>query len=136
MIAHQSRESTFTFYAKQNPSQDLNGSFFQRREPLKMGVFKSTDFQATTTLSKETNFKTFVGIHKPTGKKYAIKKIQKGSIDRASLYRQAEIHMRLKHENILEVYDLIESNQSYYFVMEHVEYFAADVITVDDFISR
>ena len=136
MIKHQSRESTFTFYAKQDPTQDLNGSFFHRNEPLKMGVFRSSDFQASTTLSKETNFKTFVGIHKPTGKKYAIKKIQKDSIDSASLYRQAKIHMRLKHENILEVYDLIESSQSYYFVMEHVEHYASDVMTVDDFISR
>lgn len=53
-----------------------------------------------------------LAIHKKSGIKLAVKKIDKQSIAnkkiKATLMREVEIHKKLKHENIIRLYTAIE----------------------------
>lgn len=44
--------------------------------------------------------------------------------------------MQLKHEHIVQLYDLIESEQSFYFVLELVDHYASSIMTVHDLLTQ
>ena len=65
-----------------------------------------------------------LALHKPTGVKVAVKKLDKRMIKtpkmRETLRREIEIHKKLKHVNIVRMYADLEDQQFIYLVMEYV----------------
>jgi serine/threonine protein kinase len=66
-----------------------------------------------------------MAVHKKTGIKLAIKKIDKRSIAnkkiKATLMREVDIHKQLKHENIIRLYTSFEDTEYIYLVLEFAE---------------
>ena len=64
-----------------------------------------------------------MGVLKRTGKKVAIKKIDKLSVAnkkiKATLMREVQIHKRLKHENIIRLLTNIEDDKYIYLILEY-----------------
>ena len=64
-------------------------------------------------------------VHKRTGTKLAIKKIDKRSLAnkkiKQTLMREVDIHKRLKHENIIRLYTSCEDSDFIYLVLEYAE---------------
>ena len=63
--------------------------------------------------------------HKRTGKKLAVKKIDKLSLAnkkiKATLLREVEIHKKLKHQNIIRLYTSLEDDKYIYLILEYAE---------------
>ncbi|CDW86401.1 protein kinase domain containing protein [Stylonychia lemnae] len=61
--------------------------------------------------------------HKKSGKKLAIKKINKQSLAnkkiKATLMREVEIHKKLQHENIIRLYTSVEDDKFIYLILEY-----------------
>jgi serine/threonine protein kinase len=66
-----------------------------------------------------------MAVHRRTGTKLAIKKIDKRSIAnkkiKSILMREVEIHKQLKHENIIKLYTSFEDAEYVYLVLEYAE---------------
>ena len=66
-----------------------------------------------------------MAVHKRTGTKLAIKKIDKRSLAnkkiKQTLMREVDIHKRLKHENIIRLYTSCEDSDFIYLVLEYAE---------------
>jgi len=66
-----------------------------------------------------------MAVHRKTGLKLAIKKIDKRSIAnkkiKATLMREVDIHKQLKHENIIRLYTSFEDSDYIYLVLEFAE---------------
>jgi serine/threonine protein kinase len=66
-----------------------------------------------------------MAVHKSLGLKLAIKKIDKRSIAnkkiKAVLMREVDIHRRLRHENIIRLYNSFEDSDFIYLVLEFAE---------------
>ena len=64
-----------------------------------------------------------LGILKSTGKKVAIKKIDKSSVAnkkiKATLMREVQIHKKLKHENIIRLLTDLEDDKFIYLILEY-----------------
>lgn len=64
-----------------------------------------------------------LGILKTTGKKVAIKKIDKSSVAnkkiKATLLREVQIHKKLKHENIIRLLTNLEDDKFIYLILEY-----------------
>jgi len=60
-----------------------------------------------------------------TGKLVAVKKIAKASIKSehiaATLKREVDLHRRISHENIVQLYTACEDNENVYLIMEYAE---------------
>ena len=65
------------------------------------------------------------GIHMPTQQKVAVKVINKSIIvdnrDKTNISREMRIIKKIRHPNIVQLLQIIETNQKLYFVMEHVK---------------
>lgn len=61
--------------------------------------------------------------HKRSGKKLAVKKIDKMSLAnkkiKATLMREVEIHKKLKHDNIIRLYTSVEDDKFIYLILEY-----------------
>jgi len=76
-------------------------------------------------LGKGSYGKVQLATHKKTGKKLAIKKIDKLSLAnkkiKATLMREVEIHKRLIHENIIRLYTSLEDDHCIYLILEYAQ---------------
>ena len=65
-----------------------------------------------------------LAVHKPSGVKVAVKKLDKRTIKtpkmKETLRREIQIHKKLKHVNIVRMYADLEDAQYIYLVMEYV----------------
>ncbi|NXI45321.1 HUNK kinase, partial [Galbula dea] len=74
-------------------------------------------------INKGSFAKVMEGLHIPTGEKVAIKVIDKRRAKQDSyvlknMKREPWIHQRIKHPNVVQLYETLETNNSYYMVME------------------
>jgi 5'-AMP-activated protein kinase catalytic alpha subunit len=83
------------------------------------------DYIIGRTLGKGTFGKVKLGIHKPSGEKVAIKILEKvmitSMIDVVRLKREIHILKLLRHPSIIQLYDLIETDERIYLVMEYAD---------------
>nr|XP_056712165.1 hormonally up-regulated neu tumor-associated kinase homolog A-like [Euleptes europaea] len=74
-------------------------------------------------INKGSFAKVMEGLHIPTGEKVAIKVIDKKKAKQDSyvlknMKREPRIHQMIKHPNIVQLYETLETENSYYMVME------------------
>ncbi|EMP42601.1 Hormonally up-regulated neu tumor-associated kinase [Chelonia mydas] len=74
-------------------------------------------------INKGSFAKVMEGLHIPTGEKVAIKVIDKKKAKQDSyvlknMKREPRIHQMIKHPNIVQLYETLETEKSYYMVME------------------
>ena len=65
--------------------------------------------------------KVKLGKHIPTGEKVAIKILNKERIDISKIKKEIKILQRLKHINIIQIYEIIETKKHLYIVMEYCD---------------
>ena len=71
------------------------------------------------TLGKGAFGKVKLGKHIPTGEKVAIKIITKDLIDINKIKKEIKILQRIKHINIIQLYEIIETKKHLYIIMEY-----------------
>ncbi|XP_051469640.1 hormonally up-regulated neu tumor-associated kinase-like [Apus apus] len=74
-------------------------------------------------INKGSFAKVMEGLHIPTGEKVAVKVIDKRKAKQDSyvlknLKREPRIHQMIKHPNVVQLYETLETDNSYYLVME------------------
>ncbi|OWK63439.1 Hormonally up-regulated neu tumor-associated kinase [Lonchura striata] len=74
-------------------------------------------------INKGSFAKVMEGLHIPTGEKVAIKVIDKRKAKQdyyvlKNMKREPRIHQMIKHPNIVQLYETLETDNSYYMVME------------------
>ncbi|KFP41996.1 Hormonally up-regulated neu tumor-associated kinase, partial [Chlamydotis macqueenii] len=74
-------------------------------------------------VNKGSFAKVMEGLHIPTGEKVAIKVIDKRKAKQDSyvlknMKREPQIHQMIKHPNVVRLYETLETDNSYYMVME------------------
>ncbi|KAM6085206.1 uncharacterized protein LJ206_006976 [Theristicus caerulescens] len=74
-------------------------------------------------INKGSFAKVMEGLHIPTGEKVAIKVIDKRKAKQDSyvlknMKREPQIHQMIKHPNVVRLYETLETDNSYYMVME------------------
>ncbi|NWQ64842.1 HUNK kinase, partial [Neopipo cinnamomea] len=74
-------------------------------------------------INKGSFAKVMEGLHIPTGEKVAIKVINKKKAKQDSyvlknMKREPRIHQMIKHPNVVQLYETLETDNSYYMVME------------------
>ncbi|KAJ7417790.1 hormonally up-regulated neu tumor-associated kinase-like protein [Pitangus sulphuratus] len=74
-------------------------------------------------INKGSFAKVMEGLHIPTGEKVAIKVIDKKRAKQDSyvlknMKREPRIHQMIKHPNVVQLYETLETDNSYYMVME------------------
>ncbi|POI32467.1 hypothetical protein CIB84_003781 [Bambusicola thoracicus] len=74
-------------------------------------------------INKGSFAKVMEGLHIPTGEKVAIKVIDKRKAKQDSyvlknMKRESRIHQMIKHPNVVQLYETLETDNSYYMVME------------------
>ncbi|NWI88682.1 HUNK kinase, partial [Pitta sordida] len=74
-------------------------------------------------INKGSFAKVMEGLHIPTGEKVAIKVIDKRKAKHDSyvlknMKRESRIHQMIKHPNVVQLYETLETDNSYYMVME------------------
>ncbi|NXW32415.1 HUNK kinase, partial [Phaetusa simplex] len=74
-------------------------------------------------INKGSFAKVMEGLHIPTGEKVAIKVIDKRKAKQDSyvlknMKRETRIHQMIKHPNVVRLYETLETDNSYYMVME------------------
>ena len=83
------------------------------------------DYLIKETIGKGTFSRVKLGIHMKTGKKVAIKILDKSKIvekeDLERIIREMEILSEMSHPNIIKVYQIFENPQNYYIIMEYCE---------------
>ncbi len=81
------------------------------------------DYIIKRTLGKGTFSKVKLGIHKTTKEKVAIKILEKSKIkekdDLERIIREMEILNKLNHPNIAKVYEICESDEYFFIIMEY-----------------
>ena len=81
------------------------------------------DYIVKKTLGKGTFSKVKLGIHKVTNQKVAIKILEKSKIlekdDLERIIREMDIIRQLKHPNIAKVYEMCESDDFFFIMMEY-----------------
>ena len=77
------------------------------------------------TLGEGTFGKVKLGIHLLTDEKVAVKIFEKKKIaaagDQERVSREIEILKRIKHQHIIRLYEIIESAETLYLIMEYAE---------------
>ncbi|XP_027554111.1 hormonally up-regulated neu tumor-associated kinase homolog A-like [Neopelma chrysocephalum] len=74
-------------------------------------------------INKGSFAKVMEGLHIPTGEKVAIKVIDKRKAKQDSyvlknMKREPRVHQMIKHPNVVQLYETLETDNSYYMVME------------------
>ena len=81
------------------------------------------DYIVKKTLGKGTFSKVKLGIHKVTNQKVAIKILEKSKIvekdDLERIIREMDIIRQLNHPNIARVYEMCESDDFFFIMMEY-----------------
>jgi 5'-AMP-activated protein kinase catalytic alpha subunit len=82
-------------------------------------------FRMGQVLGKGTFGEVRVGMHMPTGERVAIKILEKDKIndpgDVERVTREIAILKRLRHPNIIQLYEIMEARKEIYLVMEYAE---------------
>ena len=84
------------------------------------------DYKLIKVLGKGSSSTVFLGLHKKTKERVAVKKIDTVSYRNKSeallrFKKEAEIISELSHPNILQIYEVIETEDALYLVMEYFE---------------
>ena len=86
---------------------------------------KISNYEIIKTIGEGTFSKVKLGIHIPTGEKVAIKILEKSKIedneDLQCINREISFLKNLSHPNIISIYEIIETNESFYIIMEYAE---------------
>ncbi|KAM8809925.1 uncharacterized protein ACNFOS_001365 [Eudromia elegans] len=100
---------------------------FNKRPQETGETFPHTKQVGTYLVGKLINKGSFArvmeGLHVPTGEKVAIKVIDKKKAKQDSyilknMKREPRIHQMIKHPNVVQLYETLETDNSYYMVME------------------
>lgn len=77
------------------------------------------------TLGKGSFGKVKLALHTPSGEKIAIKILEKDIIkkeeDLMRIRREIKILSQVRHPNIIQLYEIIETNKYFFFLMEYAE---------------
>lgn len=107
-------------HIKNAKSLDQGDQNSEGRIPVIIG-----DFSLDKTIGSGTFGEVSVGTHLPTGERVAIKTLEKSKIrrqeDENRIKREMAILTQLKHENIVQIYEIMETTQNYYIVMEYIQ---------------
>ena len=80
------------------------------------------NYRIEKTIGEGTFGKVKLGIHIPTEEQVAIKILEKDKIqdeeDLERISREISILKKLKHPNIIKIYDIIENPNNFYIIME------------------
>ena len=82
---------------------------------------KIGDYILEETLGEDSFSKVKLAYHFPTKEKVAIKIINKEKIDINKISNEIKILKRIKHINIIQIYEVIETNEYLYIIMEYCE---------------
>lgn len=86
---------------------------------------KISAYQFLENLGKGTFGEVKLAIHKATGQNVAIKVLDKKKIDRKKdqerIVSEINILQRVNHKNIIKIYEIIETKEKFYIVMEQAE---------------
>ena len=80
------------------------------------------NYEFQKTLGEGNFAQVKLSIFKPTGEQFAIKIINKTKLKQKmknTLFRETEIISKLKHPNIITVYQMIEDSDNFYIIMEN-----------------
>ena len=103
-------------------SSRSNGiSNYQNSRPLNNLIIG--DFKIGSKLGQGTFSKVCQGIHMPTGEKVAIKIMSKDQIkeksDKIRIEKEINIQKKLHHQNIVQQYEIIETESTIYIISEY-----------------
>lgn len=91
-------------------------------EPLVEGS-RLGNYIISKTIGEGTFGKVRLGIHTPTNEKVAVKILEKEKIkeiaDVERVTREIFILKLIRHPNIIQLYEIIETPKSLFFIMEH-----------------
>lgn len=67
-----------------------------------------------------------MAVHKQTNKQYALKLFSKSGLKQDqmklnNLYHEINVMQRVCHDNLMNVYEILEDNNNFYFVCEFVQ---------------
>lgn len=82
------------------------------------------DYVLGKTLGEGTFGKVRIAVHTPTGEKVAVKVLEKSKIkepaDIIRVKREIKILKRVRHPNVIQLYEVIDTKNAIYLVMENV----------------
>lgn len=77
------------------------------------------------TLGKGSYGRVKLGLHTPSGEKIAVKILEKEMIkkdeDLMRIRREIKILSQVRHPNIIQLYEVVETNKYFFFLMEYAE---------------
>lgn len=94
-----------------------------RSEPKIRNTPLTSKYLISKTLGQGKFSKVKLALHAPTGEKVAIKIIEKKKFknhDLIKLSREIQIIKTLKHPNIIQLYEVIETNELIYIILEYM----------------
>ena len=88
-------------------------------------TIKIGDYLIKQTIGKGTFSKVKLGINRITNQKVAIKFLDKSKIiekdDLERIIREMKIYKELSHQNVIKVYEMLDTNKYYMIIMEFYE---------------
>jgi serine/threonine protein kinase len=90
-----------------------------RKTPL---FRSSSEFTRGRELGSGAFATVFEVVHKSSGVRYAMKQINLAalsSLDQENVEKELEIHVRLKHANVIQLYDFLVEDSSVYLILEY-----------------
>ena len=103
----------------ENISQKSEEHF--KKIPIEKKQEKIGDYILGETIGEGAFAKVKLAYHTPTNEKVAIKIINKEKIDINKINKEIKILQRIKHINIIQIYEIIETDFYFYIVMEYCE---------------
>ena len=82
---------------------------------------KRGDYILGETIGEGAFAKVKLAYHIPTNEKVAIKIINKDNVDINKIKQEIKILQRIKHINIIQIYETIETDFYFYIIMEYCE---------------
>lgn len=83
------------------------------------------DFELRSTIGVGTFGEVKEGVHTPTGQRVAVKILEKKNIrerdDLKRIFREISILRKLRHPNVVALYELLETEKCLYIVTEYVK---------------
>ena len=93
-------------------------------EPPHSSAFQLGNYLIGKTIGQGTFNKVKIARHIPTNEKVAVKIIPKDKIlsegDHRRLTKELKILRKTRHPNIAQLYEILEDQQHYYLITEHV----------------
>ena len=103
----------------ENISQKSEEHF--KKIPIEKKQEKIGDYILGEAIGEGAFAKVKLAYHTPTNEKVAIKIINKEKIDINKINKEIKILQRIKHINIIQIYEIIETDFYFYIVMEYCE---------------